>query len=72
MSFVGNLGTKRLHCEEYADGRCKLDKIKAENRVVFHTLAEGLAYPGPDRRIFAPCGICIPKYNASIQNIEEE
>lgn len=61
--FIGNLGTKRVHSATYADGRCKLDKIKEENRIEFESLEAGLNYPSAERRILAPCGICIPKYN---------
>ena len=65
-NFVGNLGTRKLHSVAYADGRCKIDTIKEENRVPFATYEEGMNYPSSDRRIFAACAICIPKYKASI------
>ena len=66
-NFVGNLGTKKLHSIAHADGRCKLAKIKEENKIGFITLEEGLNYPSLDRRIFAPCNICIPKYKESLE-----
>lgn len=60
--FIGNIGGKKLHSAEFADGRCKLNSIKPENRVEFETLEEGLNYPSEERRILAPCNFCIPKY----------
>lgn len=60
--FLGNIGTKKIHYVPCADGRCKLSDIKEENKVFFATLQEGLDYPSPERRILAPCGICIKKY----------
>lgn len=66
--FIGNTGSRRLHSVRFADGRCKLDSIKPENKVEFDTLEEGLHYPSPDRRILTPCGICIPKYQNSISD----
>lgn len=65
-NFVGNLGTRKLHSVAYADGRCKINAIKEENSVSFATYEEGMNYPSSDRKIFAPCAICIPKYKASI------
>lgn len=67
-NFVGNLGTKKLHSIAHADGRCKLERIKEENKISFITLEEGLNYPSVDRRIFAPCNICITKYRETITN----
>ena len=29
--FLGNLGGKKLHALDYADGRCKISGIKEEN-----------------------------------------
>lgn len=60
--FVGNIGTKRLHSVRFADGRCKLNSIKPENKVGFDTLEEGFHYPSPERRVLIPCAVCIPKY----------
>lgn len=65
-NFVGNLGTRKLHSVAYADGRCKINEIKEENRVPFATYEEGMNYPSSDRKIFTPCAICIPKYKESI------
>lgn len=64
--FIGNLGTRRLHSVTFADGRCKLNSIKPENKVEFDTLEEGYNYPATDRRVLIPCAICIPKYQESI------
>lgn len=68
--FVGNIGTKRLHSVRFADGRCKLNSIKPENKVEFDTLEEGFHYPSPERKILIPCAICIPKYEQSISKKE--
>ena len=66
-NFVGNLGTKKLHSITYADGRCKINSIKEENKICFTTYEEGMNYPSFDRKIFAPCAICISKYKESIE-----
>lgn len=50
-NFIGNIGARKLHSVVFADGRCKLDKIKPENRVEFSALEDGLNYPGNGRRI---------------------
>lgn len=66
-NFVGNLGTKKLHSIAYADGRCKINSIKEENKICFATYEEGMNYPSLGRKIFAPCAICISKYKESIE-----
>ena len=68
-NFIGNLGSKKLHSIAHADGRCKINAIKEENKVCFITYEEGMNYPSIDRKIFAPCAICIPKYKASIEKV---
>lgn len=60
--FLGNLGSKKLHALDYADGRCKIGMIKKENQVLFDSLEEGLVFPNATDPAFAKCGICIPKY----------
>lgn len=67
VNFVGNIGTKKIHSVAFADGRCRLNTMKAENRVEFESLEAGLNYPSKDRRIFAPCAICITKYEKYIE-----
>lgn len=69
--FVGNIGTKRLHSVRFADGRCKLNSIKPENKVEFDTLEEGFHYPSPERRVLIPCAVCIPKYQDFILEKKE-
>lgn len=64
--FIGNIGTHKLHSVRFADGRCKLDSMKPENKVAFETLEEGLSYPSTDRKALIPCAVCIPKYQNSI------
>lgn len=63
--FLGNLGTRKLHSIDFADGRCKINQIKEENKMLFLTLEEGMAYPDVENRVFAPCGVCIRKYRQS-------
>ena len=60
--FLANLATRKLHSIEHADGRCKLNCIKEENKKYFITLEEGLNYPDADNRVLAQCAICISKY----------
>lgn len=64
--FIGNIGTHKLHSVRFADGRCKLDIMKPENKVEFDTLEEGLNYPSTDRKALIPCAVCIPKYQSFI------
>ena len=59
--FVGNTGTKALHVVAYADGRCRIDKIRAERKVEFDTLEEAMRYPEGESPIFHECGVCFPK-----------
>lgn len=68
--FVGNIGTHKLHSVRFADGRCKLDSMKPENKVEFDTLEEGFNYPSPERKVLIPCAISIPKYEKSISKKE--
>lgn len=68
--FIGNIGTHKLHSVRFADGRCKLDSMKPENKVEFDTLEEGLNFPNTDRKALFPCAICIPKYEQSISKKE--
>ena len=60
--FLGNIGNKKLHALDYTDGRCKIDGIKEENRVLFDSLEEGLAFPSKEEPALRKCGICIKKY----------
>ena len=59
--FVGNIGTKALHIIEYTDGRCKIDKIRAERKIEFDTLEEAMRYPEGESPIFHECGVCFHK-----------
>ena len=61
VKFVGNIGTKALHIIEYADGRCRIDKIRAERKVEFETLEEAMKYPEGESPIFHECGVCFHK-----------
>ena len=65
--FGGNLGKKKLHSIAYAAGSCKINSLKEENKICFVTYEEGMNYPSLDRKIFAPCAICISKYKESIE-----
>ena len=59
--FVGNTGTKTLHVVKYADGRCRIDKMRAERKVEFDTLEEARKYPEGESPIFHECGVCFRK-----------
>ena len=59
--FVGNTGTKKLHVSAYADGRCHLNQIRAEQKAECRTLEEALSYPDREHPIFHKCGVCFPK-----------
>jgi len=59
--FIGNIGTKTLHAVDFADGRCRIEQIRAERKIEFFTLEEALSYPEGSSPIFHECGICFPK-----------
>lgn len=63
--FVGNIGTKTLHALGYADGRCRINQIRAERKVEFATLEEALSYPKGQSPIFHECGVCFPKMRSA-------
>ena len=44
MGYVLNSNSRTVHDLKSADGRCRLAKIKEENRFEFETLEEALDY----------------------------
>ena len=59
--YIGNRHTKKLHVQEYADGRCKLDSMREEYRIDFDSLEDAMTYPKGKPPIFHECGICFLK-----------
>ena len=66
MHFVGNRSSKRLHIQELADGRCKMNLMREEYRIDFDNLDQALSYPEGKPPIFHRCAFCFSKYNESI------
>lgn len=56
--FIGNISTRKLHILQYADGRCKINAMRKENKKEFNSLEEAMSYPDKENPIFTKCGIC--------------
>ncbi len=59
VNFIGNISTKKLHIKQYADGRCKIDLMRKENKKEFDSLDVAMSYPDEENPIFSICGVCI-------------
>ena len=60
MKYLLNINARTVHFASSKDGRCKIENIREENKIMFNNLKDAVNYLPQGKKPTKLCSFCFP------------